>query len=508
MWCKFALAATLMVVDILVGCSSVRTGVLSSTEALWRKTAATWGARAAVAPRSGGLVASWNPKTLLPCVFAACAEGPLRLALRGGGYSIEDDWEGKDNEAWQQSREEFIQDFSVRDLDRQEWDNGDADADPTTMPFTVTRERLEVKPQNFSIASSLWTKDYLHENLEWNLPLEPPFKGKEWIGELEKVFDRLQLEWEEKQHDPSTADPSGPYHPRAGAFHKNPALDLTTSGTLERRWDVSRLSHDARMKAEAGNITTWRSERRFDEDDPDFESSLEAGTPVTTGVVDGQTRNAREGSTGFQPQYSAFRNFGEEDWGYSLALNGSMDANTDPWFRVNPDTETPTNPFEGDWVDKNLEEHFQRQLEKFSTMCREQNLQKRNESYAGRMVSAAPEEDALIFDCIDHTASVSYSNRLRSCPYANNKWVNNIGCMPSNTWNPETPIEKVSLWAKGKGTSFNEFKSRPRLFGIDGCNDGQDSGGWRGLGGDHLIHVEPEAEGQAADDEGGYDYGS
>jgi len=26
---------------------------------------------------------------------------------------------------------------------------------------------------------------------------------------------------------------------------------------------------------------------------------------------------------------------GEDDWGFSLALNGSMDANVDPWFKVN-----------------------------------------------------------------------------------------------------------------------------------------------------------------------------
>ena len=36
------------------------------------------------------------------------------------------------------------------------------------------------------------------------------------MEELEKVFDRLQEEWELKQLDAETADQDGPYHARAG----------------------------------------------------------------------------------------------------------------------------------------------------------------------------------------------------------------------------------------------------------------------------------------------------
>ncbi len=46
--------------------------------------------------------------------------------------------------------------------------------------------------------------------------MDPPFKGEKWVEELEKVFDRLQEEWELKQLDAVTADPDGPYHARAG----------------------------------------------------------------------------------------------------------------------------------------------------------------------------------------------------------------------------------------------------------------------------------------------------
>lgn len=450
--------------------------------------------------------------------------GPLQLALRGGGYSIENDnTEGKDTEGWRYFREDSVLQSrldSVRDPDDEsqgpsaiDWDkldlHGDpAEADPVTLPFARSREHLDAASQNFSV----FMKDYLQENLNYELPPDPPFRGRKWVEELEAVFDRLQAEWEEKQMDGETAQSDGPYHARQGAFHKNPALDLTTSGCMERPWDRARLSHYARLRAEAGNVTKWRAERRADEDDGD-ESSIDVQTPLSTGVVDGQTRQHFPGDVTrreplpaqqtFRPEYQAFRMYGEEDWGAKLALPGSMDANTDPWFQVNPDStltglSIATDPYEGDWVQKTLEEHVQKQLRIFSRMCRETYEQRTNGSYAGRMTSQAAEEDQFIYDNIDKSASVSYRSRQRTCPLANNKWVNNVGSMPVLEWNPQTPREQTSLWSS-MPPSFNQIKGAPKLAGIDGDNDGVEHGGWRNPGGDHLVRVEPEPEPQYED---------
>mmetsp|Transcript_266 Transcript_266/g.538 ORF Transcript_266/g.538 Transcript_266/m.538 type:complete len:506 (-) Transcript_266:373-1890(-) len=439
------------------------------------------------------------------CTLCAGGHTHTRLALRGGGDSLtdipeEENVEGKDMGGWSRLREESIQDQSiledsVRDFDDSQgssvldWTDGAADqggTDPVTLPFVTPRERLTANQNNFSV----WMKDFLNENPDYDLPEDPPFKGVEWVEALEKTFDRMQDEWEREQMDGVTAQPDGPYHPRSGGFHHNSALDLTTSGCMDRSWDSARLSHYARLKAESGNCTKWQE--RADEDDAEEEE--EADTPITSAKVDGQSRIKGTGQK-FVPEYSAYRNYGDEDWqGQNVSMSTGMDANTDPWFKVNQDTNTSQNPFEGDWVDKNLEDHFQRQLAKFSLICREQYQQQKNESYAGRMGSTAEEDDHLIYDCIDHAASVSYKNRQTSCPYANNKWVNNIGSTPNLEWNPETPLEKVSLWSS-MPPSFNAFKGQPKLGGIDGLpNDGADAAGWRNVGGDHLITVQPEPE--------------
>jgi len=420
------------------------------------------------------------------------------LALRGGGDDLpyEEPVPGKDVEGWSHFREDSILDYSIRDpyedshvsldLGDGAWDP--ALTDPTTLPFDIARERLD-KPQNFSI----WMQESLAANEDYDIPPDPPFKGEAWVEELERVFDRLQEEWEAKQMDGSTAQADGSYHPRSGPYHRNPALDLTTSGTQERSWDPSRLSHFARQRAlelaQANNATVW--DEQADEDDAEQEEL--APTPISTVQVDGQSKLMGEGQK-FEPQYAAFRHFGEEDWGYSLACNTSMDANIDPWFKVNQDTNTSQDPFEGDWVDKTLEEHFQKQLAKFNANCREYYIQKSNTSYAGRMNSAAEEDDKLLYDCLDHAASVTYKNRMRTCPYASNKWVNNIGSMPKLEWNPETPLHQTSLWAS-KPPSMSSFQGPAQLHGIDGApNDGADTGGWRNLGGDHLLQGSPDSE--------------
>ena len=59
-------------------------------------------------------------------------------------------------------------------------------------------------------------QESLAENPDYDIPRELPFKGEKWVEELEKVFDRLQEEWELKQLDAETADQDGPYHARAG----------------------------------------------------------------------------------------------------------------------------------------------------------------------------------------------------------------------------------------------------------------------------------------------------
>jgi len=487
------LVASLLALDLLVGSSS-------SVSAQCRASSAQCGSAHAVKgpEMRRGLFRS--------CTLCAGGVAP-RLVLRGGGDSLtdipeEEHVEGKDTGGWSRLREESIQDHSIleesiRDFDEDsqgssvlDWADGATDqagTDPATLPFATPRERLTSSQNNFSV----WMKDFLSENPDYDLPEDPPFKGVEWVEALEKTFDRMQDEWERDQMDGETAQPDGPYHPRSGGFHKNPALDLTTSGCMDRSWDTARLSHYARLKAESGNCTKWQE--RAEEDFAD-EESYEADTPIASTQVNGQRKSMRDGQI-FEPQYSAYRNFGEEDWqAPNVSMSSGMDANTDPWFKVNQDTNTSQNPFEGDWVDKNLEEHFQRQLAKFSLMCREQYQQQKNDSYAGRLGSAAEEDDHLIYDCIDHTASVSYKNRQTSCPYANNKWVNNIGSTPSLEWNPETPLEKISLWSAAP-PSFNAFKGQPKLGGIDGlANDGADTAGWRDVGGDHLITVQPEPE--------------
>ena len=67
-----------------------------------------------------------------------------------------------------------------------------------------------------------------------------------------------------------------------GPYHRNPALDLTTSGTQERSWDPSRLSHFARQRAlelaQANNATVW--DEQADEDDAEQEEL--APTPIST----------------------------------------------------------------------------------------------------------------------------------------------------------------------------------------------------------------------------------
>ena len=62
--------------------------------------------------------------------------------------------------------------------------------------------------------------------------------------------------------------------------------------------------------------------------------------------------------------------------------------------------------------------------------------------------------------------------------------------MPSLEWNPATPLEKTSMWSK-MPPSLNALTKGAKLGGIDGPeNDGADAGGWRGIGGDHLIRVD------------------
>jgi hypothetical protein len=58
----------------------------------------------------------------------------------------------------------------------------------------------------------------MHENPEYDIPVDPPFKGEAWVEELEKVFDRLQNEWEAGQMNSETAQSDGPYHPRSGSM--------------------------------------------------------------------------------------------------------------------------------------------------------------------------------------------------------------------------------------------------------------------------------------------------
>ena len=210
--------------------------------------------------------------------------GQLRLMLRGGSDgSLEAPVEGKDTAEWRHFREDSIQDYSVRDPEEDshaDWADGAEDQmpnDPTVMPFVARRERLDVPDRNFS----LWMKDYLAENTEYEIPAEPPFKGEAWVTELSNVFDRLHNEWEMAQLNGSTAQLDGPYHPRTGSYHKNPALDLTTAGVMDRSWDVGRLSHYARLKAELQPEMGAKWKERADEDEEEDEySSVE--TPIAT----------------------------------------------------------------------------------------------------------------------------------------------------------------------------------------------------------------------------------
>jgi hypothetical protein len=212
---------------------------------------------------------------------------PLRLMLRGGSDGEpEAPVEGKDTAGWRHFREDSIQDYSIRDPDEDshasglDWGDGADDmagADPTLLPFDTTRERLEAPKQNFS----LWMRDYMAENTEYEIPPDPPFKGVKWVAELERVFNRLQNEWELEQLNETTACPDGPYHPRAGSFHKNPALDLSTAGVMDRSWDTARLSQYARLKAELQpqHGASWKERADEDEAEDDY-SSVE--TPTST----------------------------------------------------------------------------------------------------------------------------------------------------------------------------------------------------------------------------------
>eukprot|EP00286_Rhodomonas_abbreviata_P020021 CAMPEP_0181294536 /NCGR_PEP_ID=MMETSP1101-20121128/3655_1 /TAXON_ID=46948 /ORGANISM="Rhodomonas abbreviata, Strain Caron Lab Isolate" /LENGTH=434 /DNA_ID=CAMNT_0023399205 /DNA_START=228 /DNA_END=1529 /DNA_ORIENTATION=+ len=259
--------------------------------------------------------------------------------------------------------------------------------------------------------------DYLQEQDGFELPPAAPFLGEQWVEALENVFDRMCKEWAETQEGPD-ADDTGFYHPRSGERHLNPAFDLTSSGTTENLWSQERFAAYLREKGEA-NGTMW-----------DEMGNQSADLP----------RHWGDGDDGAERMRSpADHAANASDKGFSMAIEGSMDANTDPWFRANQDTNTSTDIKLTHWIDQALEDHYQAKLAQFEQMCREETLARENNdtSYLGGIKNSEnPEDDRTLYNFIARPGSLTMENRRRTANFASNKWVENDNCLPNSTWTP------------------------------------------------------------------------
>lgn len=265
--------------------------------------------------------------------------------------------------------------------------------------------------------------DYLGEQGEFEVEPDPPFLGREWVEALEVVFDKMCADWDAKEERGENAD-DGYYHPRKGARHLNPAFDLTSSGTTERPWDPVRLAAFAREQGEL-NITHYTPDHRVGHDNMPRHWTDEE--PAAAGIKEDN-------------QWAALATHGSEAWTNksTMSLQGSMDANTDPWFKSNQDTDTGHSVESTcEWINKEFEDRIQEKLRQLEKICKEENFaRKNNDSSYFAERSAAPEEDMLHYNYVTKPGSMTTANRRRTANFASNEWVNNANFLPSQEYNP------------------------------------------------------------------------
>eukprot|EP00291_Cryptomonas_curvata_P012389 CAMPEP_0172177800 /NCGR_PEP_ID=MMETSP1050-20130122/15665_1 /TAXON_ID=233186 /ORGANISM="Cryptomonas curvata, Strain CCAP979/52" /LENGTH=325 /DNA_ID=CAMNT_0012850415 /DNA_START=102 /DNA_END=1076 /DNA_ORIENTATION=+ len=275
------------------------------------------------------------------------------------------------------------------------------------------------------------------------VPPPPPFKGEKWVEAVYEAFKKKKAVWEREQQEGHTDEALDEWGTaaRMGDRHLNPAFELTASGTGDRAWASDRLDAYARSKG-AVNATAWLEENVHMADMPTHEDMGGAGAVNAT--------------------YTPFYALGDEPAGTCFAMAGSMDANTDPWFRVNQDTNTSLNNFEGDWIQKSLEERVQQQLELLDKMTRDDAIYRGAEAdrvsdRAGARFSesvapggdVAYEDDQFMDDYVTRPASMTFLSRRVTASLGSNKWIDNLDSMPNATWDPVCPNVSWSLRSQG-----------------------------------------------------------
>lgn len=270
-------------------------------------------------------------------------------------------------------------------------------------------------------------------------PCLPPSVSSNKIHPMtdERCSTVLAAEWEKTQEEGATeTDEGGPYHAanhaRSGVRSLNPALDLTASGTVERPWSKHRLAAYARQQG-FDNVTSQNAEEWVE--DQNLTSQLPRHYLEQQDWSDkhpGQTTD--ELSRGFQ----ALKVHGTGYWGTNMSLDDEMDANVDPWFHSNQDTNTSLNVFQGHAVDPTLELHFRAKLSEFEEAC---TVAAKCHKARQRQVFATEnaEEDQMMNEHVSLPASSVFENRKRTATLASNKWIDNEDMMPSKEWDPSLP---------------------------------------------------------------------
>eukprot|EP00960_Hanusia_phi_P063640 765524-Hanusia_phi.AAC.4 len=280
----------------------------------------------------------------------------------------------------------------------------------------------------------------MKETLQFELEPDPPLKDQAWFEGLEAAFDKLNEEWEHKYYQEEEADMPGPYNNANVSFLENPANFLST-GSADEYLNMRRLAHLARLKGEQNSTLAY------------------------TGVPSANVRFDYEGRGNWSEEKnkrSGWTIFGEEYWGQNFELEGTMNANVDPWFCAAQGDHEVGDVYEGEWVDKTIENHIQSQLKELEEMYKRDEGNKTETEYIGYQDSLDPQWDKFMYEHVDRPMSMMNPLRLSSVFDAGNAWAKDANYSGDKEWNPAT-ASRVWTMSTKTSVSLNTFATESAL---------------------------------------------
>ncbi|EKX44312.1 hypothetical protein GUITHDRAFT_109766 [Guillardia theta CCMP2712] len=349
------------------------------------------------------------------------------------------------------------------------------DSEPDVEHNLIRSKREKLSPQD---GGHSFMHEYLKETFQFEIEPDPPMKSKEWFEGLEAAWEKLNEEWEQKQLRQQETDSAGPDDHVEGSFLDNPVNEIQnpaekfSTGGADPYMNIGRLSHLARLRGDKNASFCYQ------------------GLPDAPAKFDFEGRGNWSEE---RDKRSGWTLLGQEYWGENFELEGTMNANTDPWFCAEQADNSVGQIYQGEWVDKTVEERVQMQLKKMEEMYKRDEGNKTEVNYTGYQDSLDPEWDKFIYEHIDRPLYMTDPVRLSSVFESGNTWALNDSYVGDAEWDPVLP-ERVWTMNSKHTLSLNTFRSASAIQ-----EEFYEDAGWLEPNEDRHLDVKSSPE----DDDGG-----